>query len=121
MQALARPFTPAQRLHNKSDFDRVYKDARRFTDALFAVFVRPNDGSSARLGLSMAARLIGGAVRRNRIKRLVRESFRHHQHDLPAVDIVVNARAGARDADNASIVRSLEKHWRSVSKQCAPS
>jgi len=121
LHAPARPFTPAQRLHNKSEFDRVYKDARRFADALFAIFVRPNGGPHARLGLAIAARVIGGAVRRNRIKRLVRESFRLHQHDLPAVDIVVNARGGARDADNPAIVRSLEKHWRAVSKSCAAS
>jgi ribonuclease P protein component len=121
LQALARPFTPAQRLHNKSDFDRVYKDARRFADALFAIFVRPNQGPNARLGLSIAARIIGGAVRRNRLKRLIRESFRLHQHELPAVDIVINARAGARNADNAAIVRSLERHWRMVSERCAAS
>ncbi|HMN46329.1 MAG TPA: ribonuclease P protein component [Povalibacter sp.] len=121
MHTPARPFTPAQRLHNKSDFDRVYKDARRFADAMFAIFIRPNGGPAARLGLSVAAKIIGGAVRRNRIKRLVRESFRLHQHELPAVDIVVNARHGARDADNPAIVRSLEKHWRAVSKSCASS
>jgi ribonuclease P protein component len=121
LQALARPFTPAQRLHNKSDFDRVYKDARRFADAFFAIFVRPNGRPTARLGLSIAARIVGNAVRRNRLKRLIRESFRHHQHELPAVDIVVNARGAARNADNASIVRSLERHWQSVSKQCAQS
>lgn len=119
MQALARPFTPAQRLHNKSDFDRVYRDAKRFTDALFAVFVHRSGAPGARLGLSIGARVVGNAVRRNRVKRLIRESFRLHQHDLPFVDIVVNARAGARNADNASIVRSLERHWQSVSKQCA--
>jgi ribonuclease P protein component len=117
----ARPFTPAQRLHNKSDFDRVYKDARRFADALFAIFVRANGGPCTRLGLSVAARIIGNAVRRNHLKRLIRESFRQHQHDLPAVDIVINARAGARDADNATIVRSLERHWRTVSERCASS
>jgi ribonuclease P protein component len=121
LQALARPFTPAQRLHNKSDFDRVYRDAKRSADALFAVFVRPNSGTQPRLGLSIAARIVGNAVRRNRIKRLIRESFRYHQHDWPAMDFVVNARAGARNADNASIVRSLERHWHSVSKQCASS
>ena len=121
MQSSTRPFTPAQRLHNKSDFDRVYKDARRFADALFAIFVRANGGPCARLGLSVAARIIGNAVRRNHLKRLIRESFRHHQHDLPAVDIVINARAGARDVDNATIVRSLERHWRTVSERCASS
>ena len=121
MHATARPFTPAQRLHNKSDFDRVYKDARRFADAMFAIFVRPNTGTSARLGLSIAARIVGNAVRRNQVKRLIRESFRHHQHQFAALDIVVNGRAGARNADNKAIIRSLERHWQSVSKQCASS
>jgi ribonuclease P protein component len=88
---------------------------------MFAVFARPNEAAGPRLGLSVAARIIGNAVRRNRVKRLVRESFRQHQHELPAVDIVVNARSGARDADNAAIIRSLEKHWRAVIKQCASS
>jgi ribonuclease P protein component len=119
LQPTVRPFKPAQRLKAKSEFDRVYRDARRFADGSFAIFTRSNDGGIPRLGLSIAARVIGNAVRRNRIKRLVRESFRQHQHELPAVDIVVNARSGARDANNASIVRSLEKHWRAVIRQCA--
>lgn len=125
MDASTRSFQPAQRLRHKSEFDRVYREARRSVDASFAVLARKNDGSNdgsgPRLGLSIAARVIGGAVQRNRIKRLVRESFRQHRHELPAVDIVVNARAGARTADNAAIFRSLEKHWRAVIKQCASS
>ncbi|MDY0066258.1 MAG: ribonuclease P protein component [Steroidobacteraceae bacterium] len=121
MQAPARPFRPAQRLKAKSEFDRVYREAWRSADGMFAVFARRNDGPGPRLGLSIAARIVGHAVRRNRIKRLIRESFRLHQHELPAVDIVVNARSGARNADNAAIIRSLEKHWRAVTKQCASS
>jgi ribonuclease P protein component len=121
LQTSARLFPASQRLRHKADFDRVYRNGRRSADALFAVFVRSNDAAGARLGLSIAARIIGGAVRRNRIKRLVRESFRLHRHELPSVDIVVNARAGARDADNVVIVRSLGKHWHWVMQQCASS
>lgn len=120
-QAGARRFTAAQRLKSKSDFDRVYREARRSADGSFAIFTRSNDAGLPRLGLSVAARVIGNAVQRNRIKRLVRESFRQHQHELPPIDIVVNARSGARDADNAAIGRSLDKLWRAVIRQCAAS
>jgi ribonuclease P protein component len=121
LHAPARPFTAAQRLRHKSEFDRVYSNARRFTDALFAVFACTTGGSTPRLGLSIAAKVVGVSVRRNRVKRLIRESFRQHQHELPAVDIVVNARSGARNATNAAIVQSLEKHWLAVRKQWAQS
>ncbi len=83
--------------------------------------MRPNGGPHARLGLSVPARLVGNAVRRNRVKRVVRESFRQHQHLLPAVDIVVNARAGVRNAPNAAMMESLKKHWHAVIKKCAAS
>jgi ribonuclease P protein component len=123
LQAHACPFKPAQRLRQKSEFDRVYRDreARRFADSRFALFARRSGCSHPRLGLSVAARIIGNSVRRNLVKRLVRESFRLHQHELPPVDIVVNARSGAREADNATITQSLEKHWRAVIKECAAS
>jgi ribonuclease P protein component len=116
-----RSFTAAQRLHNKAEFDRVYRQARRFGDAMFAVFICDTGYHTPRLGLSTAARIVGNAVRRNRIKRLVRESFRQHQHELPNVDIVVNARAGVCQADNAAIRRSLERHWQTIGRKCAPS
>jgi ribonuclease P protein component len=121
LPALPSPFTAAQRLHNKAAFDRVYRNSRRLGDAMFAVFVCDTGCDKPRLGLSTAARIVGNSVRRNRIKRLVRESFREHQHELPNVDIVVNARAGVCTADNPSIRRSLERHWQAIGRRCVPS
>jgi ribonuclease P protein component len=88
---------------------------------MFAILARESSLPHPRLGLSIAARIIGTAVARNRIKRVVRESFRLHQHELPNVDIVVNARNGAKSASNEELRSSLERHWQSVKKKCARS
>jgi len=61
--------------------------------------------------MAVGVRTVGNAARRNRIRRIVRESFRLHQHELPAVDVVVSARAAARDADNDKLFASLKRLW----------
>lgn len=52
----------------------------------------PNDRGHARLGLIVARRVEKLAVKRNRVKRLLREQFRLHRQDLPALDMVVRLR-----------------------------
>jgi len=59
-------------------------------------------------------RAVGGAVERNRVRRLIRESFRLRRHELPAADVFVTARAGARAATNAQIFASLERLWQEI-------
>jgi len=61
--------------------------------------------------MAVALRTVGGAVRRNRIRRVIRESFRLHQDALPPADIVVSARARTRAALNAEMFDSLDRLW----------
>lgn len=111
-------FTTAQRLHSKPEFDAVYQGGAKLSDSCFLVLYRPNSLNTARLGLSIAARAAGNAVNRNRIKRVIRDSFRLHCATFPAVDIVVNARAGVRHADNAQLRERLARHWQNLVKRC---
>ena len=69
-----------------------------------------------RIGLVFSKKNVRRAVDRNRLKRLVRESVRLQQHRLPAVDIVVLARRGAHELDNATLHRQLHGMWRRLEK-----
>jgi ribonuclease P protein component len=85
------------------------------------VITRANEEGRARLGLAVGVKAAVNSVGRNRIKRLVRESFRHRQQALPAVDVVVNARAAAVKSSNDEIRASLAAHWDRILRRCARS
>jgi ribonuclease P protein component len=104
---------PAQlRLRRKSDFDAAYARGRRLSDGFFTVIALVNDKGAPRLGLAVAVRAAGGAVARNRLRRIIRESFRLHRSALPALDVVVSARPQARAAAPAALRASLAALWR---------
>ncbi len=104
---------PSHRLADKPAFDRVFDSASSSRDRYFTVLSAGNELTHPRLGLAVSRKVSPRAVDRNRIRRVVRESFREHQYDLPACDLVVMARPAARDADNGQLRNSLERHWRS--------
>jgi ribonuclease P protein component len=109
------------RLRHKVDFDAAYARGRRMSDAFFSVTARANDVGTPRLGLAVAVKVAGNAVARNRLRRIVRESFRLHQRELPSVDLVVSARPASRTAAASALRASLAALWKKVSEQCASS
>jgi ribonuclease P protein component len=100
-----------------ASYARVFKKAARSKDKLFTVLYRSNDQQRARLGLAVAKKNCKLAVDRNRIKRIVRESFRQHQGDLAGTDIVVLNQAGTHKANNKALLDSLAGHWRRCTDQ----
>lgn len=105
-------FRRSQRLLKAPDFTRVF-DHQPFksTDRFWTVLAVPNDKGYARLGVVMTKKRARRAVLRNRLKRLIRESFRYNYRLFQGVDLVVMARHDALAADNQSLRQSLERRW----------
>ncbi len=64
--------------------------------------------------MAVSVRAAGNAVCRNRLRRLIRESFRMHRQELPAVDVFVTARSAARAVPNRDVFESLARLWGAV-------
>jgi len=105
-------FPHAARIVKPNDFLRLRQTGQRFGVRHFNAQATPGVAPTARLGLAVSRRVSTDAVRRNRIKRIARESFRKVRADLPVVDILLIARESADAEDNAALRADLDSLWR---------
>jgi len=120
-RGLAR-FPPQTRLTRPAEYRWVFDHSQyKASNRWMTVLATPNSRNGARLGLVISRKAAGCAVSRNRIKRQVRESFRHSQQQLGSLDIVVIARAGIARRPNRELAQALEKIWKRLMDSCAGS
>ena len=97
-----------ERLHKPPEFKRVFRDGKSQSTEHFKVFIFSSRTNKQRLGIT-TSRKIGAAVKRNRIKRLLRELFRTHKMLLPpSSDILFVAKKGADTLDCSGLFEELK-------------
>jgi ribonuclease P protein component len=100
-------FSKIERVLDRKDFVNLNRVGQRLRTAHFTVLVSRNRLGRSRLGIT-ASKKVGGAVTRNRLKRLIREVYRLHKGLFPAgCDIVVSARESAGDLDFRKVREEL--------------
>ncbi len=104
-------FPHAARIVKPADFLRLRRTGQRIGTRHFNAQATVGTAATARMGLAVSRRVSTDAVRRNRIKRIARESFRAVRATLPIVDILLIARESADDQDNATLRADLAALW----------
>jgi ribonuclease P protein component len=104
------------RLLLAAQYQRVFRHCEvKANDRFITVLAISNDLRYPRLGMVVSIKAAGNAVKRNRIKRLLRESFRLHRELLARFDLVVLVRPGISSLSNRQLLKALDTHWRRIS------
>lgn len=114
-------FSRELRLLTPTHFENVFQQAIPSVSPQLTILARFNNLEHPRIGITLSKKRVKKAHDRNRIKRLIRESFRLKQHQLPNADIVVVGKSGLDKMTNEQIVLLLEKLWKKLSHRCAQS
>ena len=108
-------FSRSDRLISKHDFQAVFAKPTKITRKHFVALSCPNLFGHARLGISISKQNVKRAVDRNRLRRIVRESFRHHKNTLKKLDIVLILRSECTPLSKKALREIIDSLWSDLS------
>ncbi len=108
-------FRKKERITKKSEFQTIIKDGIRYTTKNFVIIIHQNNRDLRRLGISVSKK-VGGAVKRNRVKRLVREFFRLNKDQLPeSKDFLFVAKPGSIELNYSTLSQEMLEFFKHLS------
>lgn len=114
---MSQDFSRSKRLLVPKQFKAVFDSPTgKVPGKHLLILARDNQLDHPRLGLVIGKKSVKLSVQRNRIKRVIRESFRHHQESLAGWDIVIVARKGLGDIENTELHLHFAKLWRRLAR-----
>ncbi len=102
---------------SKLNFNDVLSSNTRSEDELFSVFFIKNKTSHCRLGVSLPKKTIAKATKRNKIKRIIKNSFTVFFQATKGIDVVIRAKKDPQPNTNDKILLSLDQHWKAIMSQ----
>ncbi len=110
-------FSRSSRLLTSEDYDKVFKNPVRVSAPGVLILAKLNQEPEARLGLVVSKKVLKRAVWRNRVKRVIRETFRNSKDILPSADVVFIARPGIGEIGNRQLSSCVTRLWDQISRR----
>ena len=114
-------FSRELRLLTPTHFEYVFSNAIPSVSPQLTLLARINTSDNPRLGITIAKKRVKHAHNRNRLKRIIRESFRLQRHSFPNIDIVVVGKSGLDKLSNQELSSLLSKLWKKLASRCEKS